>query len=139
MKLAKTILFAALLAALSLTGCRPNVQAVTANAIAIAVDAAGEQIAAREKAEGLAAIDAAPDEDAAHRALDIVRQRYVPVWAGYDALAASHEAWRAVLVARGQPSPEMALAVLAAFCALQSLLDEVGVKLPDLLPCGGLR
>jgi len=124
-----------LLALFSVGGCAENVEPITADRIALAVDKGGAFIAEREKADGLAAIEAAADREAALDAVADVRAEYVPVWASYDMFQAAHEAWRSVLNQRGTVPVVVRAAVLSGWCSLSVLLDAMGHELPPILPC----
>lgn len=79
---------------------------------------------------GMAVIALQPDRESAAAAIAEYRRRWAPVWAGYDALKAAHDAWQDTISAKGDPMPS-AVAARKAFCELRVAALEVSLKLPD--------
>ncbi len=79
---------------------------------------------------GMAVIALQPDRESAAVAIEEYRKRWQPVWAGYDALKAAHDAWQDTIEAKGDPLPS-AVAARKAFCELRVAALSVELKLPD--------
>lgn len=79
---------------------------------------------------GMAVIALQPDRESAAAAIAEYRRRWAPVWSGYDALKAAHDAWQDTISAKGDPMPS-AVAARKAFCELRVAALEVSLKLPD--------
>lgn len=122
----KTIRRFVLLVVLALTscGCAPTL----ADTIARSVNAATVQLVAAEEAEGNAAIDAAPkDEAAIDAALANVEARWEPVWIALRVFTATHGRWADALEQGREAGFED---VLFAYCELRPIVAP-WVTLPD--------
>ena len=135
----------ALLALLVAGGCTARQEAMTAHAVGLAVDTAGERVAQLEQKAGLDAIadvraqaeaeERAPTEAELNAATDDVEAQWRPVYRAYDAFGAAHGVWVALLDSGRTITPQVLRSVLATWCALKELVVEFGVELPPLLPC----
>lgn len=120
-----------------------------ANVVALAANEALPAMIAQYRADGLAAIAAAPDRPAAERALAETRSRWHSVWGTCDgeplacrdgawpALRAAHDAWAAALERYVSGAPldvaaaiDFATRLRAAYCNLRGALPA-SVRLPD--------
>lgn len=122
----KTIRRFVLFVVLALTscGCAPAL----ADTIARSVNAATVQLVAAEEAEGNAAIEAAPkDEAAIDAALADVEARWEPVWVALRAFTAAHGRWADALEQGGASGLED---VVFAYCELRPIVAP-WVVLPD--------
>jgi len=113
-------LFLVALFAVTLTCCAPRLEAQTANAMAIAANAALPMLVDQYKAEGIEAIDAAASKDQALAELAVVRERWRTVWQAWDAVQAAHDAW-ATSIEQGVGSAKSQEAMRTAYCNLLEL------------------
>lgn len=153
-----TVSIASLAAIYAAEGCGESavqVQARTANAVALAANAALPLLAAKYRADGLAIIADAPDRATAEARLDAHRRVWVGVWGHCDgdpprchdgawpALREAHDAWATALERQAQGGTidlaealRDAAALRAAYCALRAF-PPAAAALPQvpLAPC----
>lgn len=127
-----------LVALLALAGCSSTPTAkgpevLIVDAFIGAVDNAVPRLAQLEQREGLDAIAKASSREEAVAELAAVRERWAPVWAGIDAIEATHAAY----IEGGSPL-ELLKGLHGRYCETRELTGARGVELPDvpLMPCG---
>lgn len=112
-----------------LASCTLRQEAIVADAVARAVNAAAPQLVRIYQADCDAAIDAAPP-GGGHAALAACRERWSVAWVALEALATVHEAWRRALDS-GAEAPTWA-EVFGAVCRVARALAELppGAQVP---------
>jgi len=129
-----------LLLVLPFVGCGPaaqQTQALAANSVAVAANTALPMLVEVYDQEGRIEIAKSDSRAEAEYRLERVRERWRPIWEGYDAFVAAHGVW-ATAIEAGTVSPAVASEVREAYCALRRAAAE-SVALPDypLVTCGG--
>lgn len=111
----------AALICLGLAGCGPRAEAVTADAVAAAVNAAAPALLEAERTETLDAVDGATrTRDAMRAAAARVRERWDPIWQAHEALREAHGAWaRQIEAGAGGADAEP---VRRAWCVMASVV-----------------
>lgn len=129
-----------LLLVMPLVGCTSaatQTQAVAADTVARVTNATLPSLVEAYDQEGLAAIEASDSRDEAEYRLELVREKWRPVWEALEVFASVHDAWATALEA-GTDTAAIAAEVRDAYCTLRGAALP-SVELPDypVIPCGG--
>lgn len=127
---------------LLLFNCSPSaiqIEAATANAVALAANSALPLLAEAFRQDGLSAIADVKARggtaDEARAAVAAVEAKWAPVWRGWAALRIAEDAWATALEQGGDTAAALA-AVRLAYCGLLSEWPSSVPKLVPMVACG---
>jgi hypothetical protein len=115
--------------AVALSACGPRAEAVAADTIARAVNAATASLAETYAQQGEQLIAAAKTRATAETLLVDHRERWKPVWLAVDALSVAHDEV-ATAIEAGRPAHGEVAMMRAAWCELVRAVDLADATLP---------
>jgi hypothetical protein len=107
----------------SLVSCTPSarqIQAQTANALAVSANASLPVVVEQFRQDSLRAIDQSKTEPEARQKLAAIDARYEPIWKAWEALRLAQDGWATVLE-NGLDTLAAFLSLKGAYCGLLSL------------------